>query len=87
MKDAEGNYVQKDITVGVSNGNYVEIKSGLSAGDEVYAIDKSKNANASPFASMFGSTQMNPPSNRNWGTRPSGNFGNNPPNGTQGGGR
>lgn len=34
--DEEGNMVQVPVEVGVDNGNYIEIKSGLKAGDTVY---------------------------------------------------
>lgn len=37
IKSAEGTYTQKAIEVGLSDGMYVEIKSGLSVGDVIWA--------------------------------------------------
>ena len=53
------------VETGVSNGNYVEIKSGLQANDTVYVKAKAtetKSTIASLFSGMFGSQQIN---NRN----------------------
>ena len=54
------------VETGVSNGNYVEIKSGLRANDTVYAVAKAT-ATASTlnslFSGMFGTQQIN--NNRN----------------------
>ena len=47
--------------MGVSNGNYVEITSGLSDGDEVYVLVQQEDTSASPLAGLFGSQQMNGP--------------------------
>lgn len=50
--------VQVPVTVGVSNGNYVEICEGIQAGDTVYAEVKTANDTNALFASMFGNRQM-----------------------------
>lgn len=52
------------VETGVSNGNYVEIKSGLKANDTVYVQAKAdtQSTMASMFSSLFGSQQIN---NRN----------------------
>ena len=49
------------VEVGVSNGNYVEIRSGLKDGDTVYAVAKTDSSNTlnGLFSSMFGSQQIN----------------------------
>lgn len=66
MKNGEGEEAELTkvpVEVGVSNGNYVEIKSGLSDGDVVYVESKVEESSAigGMFSSMFGSTQMNGP--------------------------
>lgn len=66
MKNGEGEEAELTkvpVEVGVSNGNYVEIKSGLSDGDIVYVESKVEEASAigGLFSSVFGSTQMNSP--------------------------
>lgn len=52
------------VETGVSNGNYVEIKSGLKANDTVYVQAKAdtQSTMAGMFSSLFGSQQIN---NRN----------------------
>jgi len=55
-----------DVITGLSNDNYVEIKSGLSAGDTVYYTEKET------FANMFGQFGGG---NRNNGSFGGGNFG------------
>ena len=61
---------QTEVEVGVSNGNYVEIKSGLKSGETVYVESKTEeNTLASMFSSMFGQQQFN----RQNGTRNSEN--------------
>ncbi len=88
VRDEEGNMTEKPITVGVSNGNYVEVKEGLESGETVYAVAKTEEKDTGLFAGLFGTQQVNPPagsgrnggngnwdgSNRNGGgsTRPSG---------------
>ena len=56
---------QVEVEVGVSNGNYVEIKSGLDSGETVYVESKTEeNTLASVFSSMFGQQRFNE-NNRN----------------------
>lgn len=61
------------VETGVSNGNYVEIKSGLKADDTVYVQAKAETAStmASMFSSMFGRQQIN---NRNTFRNNNGNW-------------
>ena len=63
MYDANQVLVEVPVQVGVSNGNYVEIKSGLKAGDQVY-VEVEVKAEASGVASLlsglFGGQQMMP---------------------------
>lgn len=64
-----GEMEQVAVTVGVSNGNYVEIKDGVSSGETVYKIaekEEQQTGLAGLFSSLFSSTQVNRPSNRNW---------------------
>ena len=93
MKDDAGELAQVYVTTGVSNGNYVEIKSGLRANDTVYVVSKTETAStmASMFSSMFGSQRINN-SNRtnrtNTERQNNGNYapGGNAPGGNFGGG-
>lgn len=73
VPDAEGTMTPSYITTGVSNGSYVEITSGLKAGDTVYKEVQvsSPNGIAAMFSSMFGSQRVLPGgnnrnTNRNW---------------------
>ena len=63
MYDENQVLVEVPVEVGVSNGNYVEIKSGLKDGDQVY-VEVEVAAEASGVASLlsglFGSQQMMP---------------------------
>lgn len=64
MYDDTGALVEVPVEVGVSNGNYVEIKSGLSDGDVVYvesAQETSSGGLGSLLSGLFGSQQMNAP--------------------------
>lgn len=75
MKNGEGEdaeLTKVPVEVGVSNGNYVEIKSGLADGDVVYVESKVEEASAigGLFSSMFGSTQMNGPMGGGGGNMP-----------------
>ena len=82
------------VEVGVSNGNYVEIRTGLASGDRVYAVSKkTQDSLNAAFSGMFGQQTFNQPggNRQNWnrnapsgsgGTRPSGNS-----TGGNGGGR
>ena len=38
----DGTMTEQPITVGVSNGNYVEIREGLSEGETVYVVAKTE---------------------------------------------
>lgn len=80
------------VTVGVSNGNYVEIKDGIASGDTVYVVAKKTETN--PWTMMmqsgFGSNRVMPGSGRQWnqnGQNGQGNRNNNGGNGNNGGGR
>ena len=83
-QDESGAMTEVPVTVGVSNGNYVEIKSGVADGETVYAVAKTETDSgmAALFSSMFGSQQINTRNqNRgNWnggGNMPGGNNGGN----------
>lgn len=82
MDDAGALY-EAPVTVGVNNGNYVEITSGLSDGDVVY-VESQEEAEAGGLFSLLGGmrmTQINSGGNSNRGNRgsyggeASGNFG------------
>lgn len=65
MYGASGSLEPVPVEVGVSNGNYVEIKSGLQSGDEVYVeakVETTSTGLGSLMSSLFGSQQMVPPS-------------------------
>ena len=81
LRAEDGTMVKQPITPGVSNGNYVEIREGLSEGETVYAIARKEESDGGFFAGLFGTTQVNAPSggfqgggnrNGNGGNRPSG---------------
>ncbi len=58
-QNADGAMEQTYITTGVSNGNYVEITSGLRAGDTVYVeVKETESSSGGLFASLFGGQQM-----------------------------
>ena len=64
----DGTMVETPVTVGVSNGNYVEIRAGVSEGETVFAVAKKQQGATGlqgMFSSMFGSQQVNMPAN-NW---------------------
>ena len=62
----DGTMAEVPVAVGVSNGNYVEIKAGVSDGETVYVVRKQEeNTVAGILSGIFGSQQVN---------RPSGNF-------------
>lgn len=65
-KEAEdGTMTETPVTVGVSNGNYVEIKSGVTDGETVYKIaekEETQTGIAGLFASLFTRQQVNRPS-------------------------
>ena len=64
MYNDAGALEQVPVEVGVSNGNYVEIKSGISDGDVVY-VESAQEASASGvsglLSGLFGGQQMNAP--------------------------
>ena len=82
-QDESGAMTEVPVTVGVSNGNYVEIKSGVADGETVYAVAKTETDSgmAALFSSMFGSQQINTRNqnrgNWNGGNMPGGNNGGN----------
>ncbi len=66
----DGSIYQVPVTVGVSNGNYVEIRSGVSEGETVYAVAKKEEkltGLAGLFSNMFSSQQVNSPTGSGWG--------------------
>ena len=77
-KEAEdGTMTETPVTVGVSNGNYVEIKEGIADGETVYKVaakTEESSGIASVFSSLFGSTQVNRPSGMPGGSSGSGGF-------------
>ena len=59
MKAADGTMTEVPVEVGVSNGNYVEIRSGLREGDTVYAVAKTTTTTSGGLLSgLFGSMPM-----------------------------
>ena len=99
---ADGTMEVCPVTVGVSNGNYVEIRSGVENGETVYAVaaqEEKLTGLAGLFSSMFSRQQVNRPGSgsgngsggsRNWNRdSQNGNIpggGNNPGGSTNGGG-
>ena len=71
MKEESEELKQVKVTLGVSNDNYVEIKSGLQEGDTVYVEAKAEET-ATGFAALFGTRNQ---FNQERGNR--GNYGNN----------
>ena len=61
LQAEDGTMTQQPVTVGVSNGNYVEIREGLTEGQTVYAVAKTEEKDGGLFAGLFGSTAVNPP--------------------------
>lgn len=73
MKGASGELEQVNVTTGVSNGNYIEITSGLSAGDEVYVEAKAEETSTGGLLSgLFGGQQFNQPAGGPGGNMPGG---------------
>ena len=67
-ENEDGEMEQIAVTVGVSNGNYVEIREGVAAGETVYKIaekEEELTGLAGLFSGMFSSTQVNRNTNRN----------------------
>lgn len=71
LQQADGTMTEQPITVGVSNGNYVEVKEGLSDRETVYVVAKVEEKDTGLFAGLFGTTQVNMPSGGG-SSRPSG---------------
>ena len=66
-EDENGEMVEVTVTVGVSNGNYVEIKEGIESGETVYKIaekEEEETGLAALFSGLFTNRQVNRP-NRN----------------------
>ena len=65
----DGTFEQVAVEVGVTNGNYVEIKSGVADGETVYVEGKKEEASGGLFSGMFGAQVNQPQQNRggNWG--------------------
>lgn len=64
MYNDSGVLEEVPVEVGVSNGNYVEIKSGLQSGDEVYVeteVETASSGLGSLMSGLFGGQQMTPP--------------------------
>ena len=64
-ENANGEMEEVKVTVGVSNGNYVEIKEGVTAGETVYKeAEKTEEATglAALFSGLFSNRQVNRPS-------------------------
>ena len=67
-ENENGEMEEVKVTVGVSNGNYVEIKEGVTSGETVYKVaEKEEEATglAALFSGLFTNRQVNRPSNRN----------------------
>lgn len=63
MKDESGALVETPVEVGVSNGSYVEIVSGLADGDEVFVESKEEDEASGLgglLSGLFGQQQFNP---------------------------
>ena len=67
LQAEDGTMTEQPITVGVSNGNYVEVKEGLDDGETVYVVAKKEEEDGGLLAGLFGTTQVNMPSG---GSRP-----------------
>lgn len=74
MDNAAGEKVKVEVTVGVSNGNYVQIVSGLSQGDVVYAKDSGDTTSAANMGMGFNMGMMGGGGAERM-ERPSGDFG------------
>lgn len=77
MKDGDGALSEVPVEVGVSNGSYVEIKSGLSEGDAVYVESKAEETAsgiAGLLGGLFGGQQFNQPTGNMPGNGQRGNW-------------
>ena len=72
--------VQIPVTVGVSNGNYVEIREGIASGETVYKIAE-KEEEATGLAALFSGLFTNQRVNRNnsWNRNRNGQSGDDAP--------
>ena len=66
----DGTMTEQPITVGVSNGNYAEVKEGLNDGETVYVVAKTEENDGGLLSGLFGTQQVNIPAGG--GNRPSG---------------
>nr|AHF24615.1 RND family efflux transporter MFP subunit [uncultured bacterium Contig27] len=67
-ENEDGEMEAVTVTVGVSNGNYVEIKDGIAPGETVYKIaekTEEETGLAALFSGLFSNRQVNRPNNRN----------------------
>ena len=80
VRDENGEMTRKEVEVGVSNGNYTEIKSGLTEGETVYAVSTATETQTglnSLLTSVFGGQRINNNRrNNNGGGNPWGGNGN-----------
>lgn len=87
-KSTSGEMTQTPVEIGVDNDNYVQITSGVSAGDTVYVVAKTSTQSSSGIASLFsalgGSDQQS--STTTGGGMPGGDFGGGMPGGGNMGG-
>lgn len=82
-ENADGEMEEVKVTVGVSNGNYVEIKEGVTSGETIYKIaekEETPTGLAALFSGAFTNRQVNRQNNSNWRNRnnmdmPGGNAG------------
>ena len=75
-ENADGEMEEVKVTVGVSNGNYIEIKDGVTSGETVYKIaekEEEPTGLAALFSGMFTNRQVNR-QNRNWRNQNGGNM-------------
>ena len=91
MKEDE-TFEEVKVEVGVSNGNYVEIKSGLEEGETVYAISEEEEDSLNSLLSgLFSQQRVNQPggnrqNRQNWSDRQNGGGSGNAPGGNAPGG-
>lgn len=84
MYNTDGALEEVPVEVGVSNGNYVEIKSSLKDGDEVYVETQTETESSGLgglMSGLFGGQQMTPPSGMGGGNMPNGMGGGGMPGG------
>ena len=72
-ENADGEMEEVEVIVGVSNGNYVEIKSGVTSGETVYKVAE-KEEEATGLAALFSGLFTNRQVNRPGGSGGSGSF-------------